>query len=127
VRGAARSEVVAIKRQPGKDMSVGGLALASNLASAGLIDEYRFYYVAILLGSGKAAFNELAKRVRLKPVEIRDFTSGTVRCDVCPTARSMGWSRLAYSSMELKQATARAEKIAAQDSMHTANRIQPGI
>jgi dihydrofolate reductase len=82
VRGDARSEVVAIKRQPGKDMSVGGLALAYNLASAGLIDEYRFYYVPILRGSGKAAFNKLAKRVRLKPVEIREFTSGTLlmRC-----------------------------------------------
>ena len=63
-------------------MGVGGLVLASALASAGLIDEYRLYYVPILLGSGKAAFSRIQHRVALKPVETRTFSSGTVllRC-----------------------------------------------
>jgi dihydrofolate reductase len=63
-------------------MSVGGLVLASTLASAGLIDEYRLYYVPIFLGSGKAAFSRIQNRVSLKPVETRTFSSGTVllRC-----------------------------------------------
>jgi dihydrofolate reductase len=59
-------------------MGVGGLALASTLASAGLIDEYRLYYVPIFLGSGKAAFSMLPGRVTVKPVETRTFSSGTV-------------------------------------------------
>jgi hypothetical protein len=52
------------------------------LASAGLIDEYRLYYVPIFLGSGKAAFSQIQNSVRLKPVETLTFSSGTVllRC-----------------------------------------------
>lgn len=82
VRGDAVAEVAKLKAQPGGPMGVGGLILASSLASAGLIDEYRLYYVPIFLGSGKAAFSRIQNRVRLKPVETRTFSSGTVllRC-----------------------------------------------
>jgi dihydrofolate reductase len=82
VRGDAVTEVARLKAQPGGPMSVGGLILASSLASAGLIDEYRLYYVPIFLGSGTAAFSRIQNRVRLKPVETRTFSSGTVllRC-----------------------------------------------
>jgi dihydrofolate reductase len=63
-------------------MGVGGRLLASALASAGLIDEYRPYYVPLFLGSGKAAFSQIQNRVRLKPIETHTFSSGTVllRC-----------------------------------------------
>ena len=82
VRGDAVAEVARLKAQPGGSMGVGGLLLASALASAGLIDEYRLYYVPILLGSGKAAFSQIQNRVRLKPIETHTFSSGTVllRC-----------------------------------------------
>ena len=82
VRGDAITEVAKLKAQPGRAMGVGGLILASSLASAGLIDEYRLYYVPVFLGSGKAAFSRIQNRVRLKPVETRTFSSGTVllRC-----------------------------------------------
>ena len=82
VRGDAVTEVAQLKAQPGRSIGVGGLTLASSLASAGLIDEYRLYYIPILLGSGKAAFSLIQNRVSLKPVETRVFSSGTVllRC-----------------------------------------------
>jgi len=82
VRGDAVTEVAKLKSQPGRSMGVGGLILASSLAFAGLIDEYRLYYVPIFLGSGKAAFSRIQNRVGLKPVETRTFSSGTVllRC-----------------------------------------------
>ena len=82
VRGDAVAEVTRLKVHAGGSMGVGGLVLASALASAGLIDEYRLYYVPIFLGSGKAAFSQIQNRVRLKPVETRIFSSGTVllRC-----------------------------------------------
>ena len=82
VRGDAVAEVARLKAQPGGPMSVGGLILASSLASAGLIDEYRLYYVPIFLGSGTAAFSRIQNRVRLKLVGTRTFSSGTVllRC-----------------------------------------------
>ena len=79
VRGDAVAEVERLKAQPGDGiMGVGGLILASALASAGLIDEYRLYYVPILLGSGKAAFSTIQNGVRLKLVETHAFSSGTV-------------------------------------------------
>jgi dihydrofolate reductase len=71
------------KPQPGGgSIGVWGLLLASALASASLIDEYRLYYVPIVLGSGKAAFSQIQNSVRLKPVETHAFSSGTVllRC-----------------------------------------------
>lgn len=82
VRGDPVAEVARLKALPGGSMGVGGLVLASALASAGLIDEYRLYYVPIFLGSGKAAFSQIQNRVSLKPVETRVFSSGTVllRC-----------------------------------------------
>src|SRR3990172_6718235 len=64
-------EVAKLKAQPGRPLGVGGLILASSLASAGLIDAYRLYYVPIFLGSGKAAFSRIQNRVNLKPVETR--------------------------------------------------------
>ncbi len=66
-------------------IGVGGLLLASALASAGLIDEYQLYYVPILLGSGKAAFSQIRNRVRLEPVETHTFSSGTVLLRCVPT------------------------------------------
>lgn len=82
IRGDAVAEVARLKADGEGAMGVGGLALASALAAAGLIDEYRLYYVPILLGSGKAAFSRIQESVRLKPVETRTFSSGTVllRC-----------------------------------------------
>lgn len=78
VRGDPVAEVASLKAEAGKNLGVGGLTLASTLASAGLIDEYRLYYVPIFLGSGKAAFSQIQHRVRLRPVETRTFSSGTV-------------------------------------------------
>jgi dihydrofolate reductase len=71
VRGDAVTEVAKLKAQPGGIIGVGGLTLASTLASAGLIDECRLYYAPIFLGSGKAAFSHIQSRVSLKPVENR--------------------------------------------------------
>lgn len=86
VRGEALAEVAALKAQAGMNIGVGGLALASSLASAGLIDEYRLYYVPILLGTGKAAFSEITQRVRLRPIETHTFSSGTVLLRCAPAS-----------------------------------------
>lgn len=86
VRGDPVAEVARLKALTGRSIGVGGLVLASTLASAGLIDEYRFYYVPILLGSGKAAFSQIQDRVTLKPVETRTFSSGTVLLRFVPAS-----------------------------------------
>ena len=87
IRGDAVAEVARLKAQPaGGSIGVGGLLLASALASAGLIDEYRLYYVPIFLGSGKAAFSQIQNSVRLKPIEARPFSSGTILLRYAPVA-----------------------------------------
>jgi dihydrofolate reductase len=82
VRGNAIDEVAELRRHSGMVMSVGGTILASALAAAGLIDEYRLYYVPILLGAGTQLFAGLDRRIKLRPIETRTFSSGTilVRC-----------------------------------------------
>jgi dihydrofolate reductase len=81
----AVAEVARLKAQPGiGTMGVGGILLASALASAGLIDEYQLYYVPIFLGSGKAAFSKIQNRIGLKPIEVRTFNSGTVLLKYAP-------------------------------------------
>jgi dihydrofolate reductase len=86
VRRSALGEVAELRRHPGLVMSVGGSRLASALAAAGLIDEYRLYYVPILLGAGKPLFAGLDRQNLLKPIETRLFSSGTflVRCKPIP-------------------------------------------
>jgi dihydrofolate reductase len=89
IRGDAVAEVARLKAQPGGgSMGVGGLLLASALASAGLIDEYRLYYVPIFLGSGTAAFSQIQNRVRLQPVETHTFSSGAVLLRCAPVTPS---------------------------------------
>jgi dihydrofolate reductase len=65
---------------------VGSLALAPELASAGLIDEYRLDCVPIFLGAIKAAISQICHRVNLRPVETRTFPSGTTRLRCVPLA-----------------------------------------
>jgi dihydrofolate reductase len=86
VKGDARAEVAKLKALPGKNMSVGGRTLASDLATAGLIYEYPLYSVPILLGSGKTAFAKLSQRVRPQPIEIHSFRSGTVLLKCTPAS-----------------------------------------
>ena len=78
VSGDAIAEVAALKQQPGQTMSIGGTQLATALADAGLIDEFRFYVMPALVGSGIPIFSRLSKHITLKPVEIRPFSSGAV-------------------------------------------------
>jgi dihydrofolate reductase len=78
VKGDAAAEVARLKAQPGGDMSVGGAALASSLADAGLIDEYRLYYAPVILGGGRPIFGDARERIQLSLVETRRFASGVV-------------------------------------------------
>jgi len=76
--GDALEEVARLKREPGKSMSVGGTALATSLARAGLIDEFRFYVMPTIVGSGTPTFAALGKHVDLTTLEVQTFTSGAV-------------------------------------------------
>ncbi len=80
VRGDLREEVLALKQQPGKDICVGSLSLASQLSEYGLIDEYRFVVHPVVAGKGPRLFDtvKLQESLRLHLLGSETFQSGVV-------------------------------------------------
>jgi dihydrofolate reductase len=52
-------ELLALKQQPGKDICIGGLSIASQLSERGLIDEYHFVVHPVVAGKGPRLFDTL--------------------------------------------------------------------
>lgn len=73
-------EVLALKQQPGKDICVGSLSVASQLSERGLIDEYRFVVHPVLAGKGPRLFetNKLQESLPLDLLDSERFSSGAV-------------------------------------------------
>jgi dihydrofolate reductase len=78
VSGDAAAEVRSLKEQPGRDLAVGGPGLASTLAQAGLIDEYRLVVYPVIVGGGKSYFPKLRREVGLRLEETRTFRGGVL-------------------------------------------------
>lgn len=78
VRDNVAEEVAELKRQPGKDLAVGGAGLASTVIKLGLVDEYRLFVSPVALGSGTPYFPALEERIKLELVETRTFGSRVV-------------------------------------------------
>lgn len=73
-------EVLALRQQPGKDIAVGSLSIASQLSERGLIDEYRFVVHPVLAGKGPRLFEtaKLQGRLWLDYIGSKTFQSGAV-------------------------------------------------
>ncbi len=78
VRDNVAEEVIRLKEQPGKDLSVGGAGLASSCMKLGLIDEYRLFVSPVVLGGGTPYFPVLDERIDLELLETRTFGSRVV-------------------------------------------------
>jgi len=80
VRTDLRDEILKLKQEPGKNISTGGVDLASQLAALGLIDEYYFVVHPIIAGEGRRLFEgiNLEEKLQLKLVESTVFKSGAV-------------------------------------------------
>ena len=80
VRISLRDEVLKLKQEPGKYILTGGVAIPSQLAELGLIDEYHFVVHPIVLGEGRRVFEgiNLQEKLKLKLVESKAFKSGSV-------------------------------------------------
>lgn len=76
-REGLREEVMKWKAEPGKLVSIGGLDVGSQVASWGLIDEYRFLVHPLIAGKGPRLF-EAGGAHALKLVETKTFRSGVV-------------------------------------------------
>ena len=77
-RGDPVAVVTRLKEQPGPDLSVGGVQLASTLMQAGLVDEYHIFFQPIILGAGRPIYPALNQSLRLKLVETHIFKTGIV-------------------------------------------------
>ena len=73
-------EVLALKQQPGKDICIGSLSIASQLSERGLIDEYRFVVHPVIAGKGPRLFDavKMKERLLLDFVGSKTFKSGVV-------------------------------------------------
>ena len=78
VQGEVGPAVRRLKEQSGEGLLVGGVALPSALADLGLIDEYEFVVQPVLAGHGPTLLAGLRERIRLEPVDRREFRSGAV-------------------------------------------------
>lgn len=77
LRSDLREEILKLKQQPGKSISIGGLNIASQVAQWGLIDEYHFVVHPIIAGKGPRLF-ESGGEHSLKLVGSKIFRSGVV-------------------------------------------------
>ncbi|TGK10670.1 dihydrofolate reductase [Leptospira selangorensis] len=59
------NEVTSLKKQPGKDIFIGSLSLATQLSEFDLIDEYRFVVHPVIAGKGPKLFDKIKLQERL--------------------------------------------------------------
>ena len=80
VRANLAEELLALRQQPGKDIAVGSLSIASQLSEHGLIDEYHFVVHPVIAGKGPRLFDtvKLQDRLLLDFIGSKPFQSGAV-------------------------------------------------
>ena len=73
-------EIRRMKQQPGKDIyAVGGATLISSLMNMDLVDEIRLLVHPVVLGGGKALFEQVNGRHALALTDVGPIASGRVR------------------------------------------------
>jgi dihydrofolate reductase len=73
----AVAHVRKLKEEPGPDLVVlGSGSIVSQLADAGLVDEFQFAIIPIALGSGRSLFETATNPVPLRLRESRSFSNG---------------------------------------------------
>jgi dihydrofolate reductase len=78
VKGDLTTEVRRMKEEPGEGMAIlGSGSIVSQLAEAGLIDEFQIVVVPIILGDGKKLF-DVGDRLNMKLRSARSFKNGNV-------------------------------------------------
>jgi dihydrofolate reductase len=78
-RGTLEQEIERLRAEPGEgDIAIGGAELAAQAAALGLIDEYLPRICPVLVGGGRPFFAQQQRRVDLKLLETRAFSSGVV-------------------------------------------------
>ncbi len=83
VRDDMVEEVIRLKQQPGKNLSIGGISAAQNLMENNLIDEYVLLVHPVIAGAGRRLFPADESfsgngRLQLKLIDTKTFKSGVV-------------------------------------------------
>lgn len=79
-RSNLREEVLKLKNEPGKNISIGGVTLPLELIALGLVDEFYFVIHPIIAGQGRRLFDEkgLKEQLNLKFIDSKILKSGCV-------------------------------------------------
>ena len=80
VRTNLRDEILKLKQEQGGNILAGGVDVPSQLMELGLIDEYRFVVLPVLVGEGRRLLEgiSLPEKLQLKLIESKIFKSGCV-------------------------------------------------
>jgi dihydrofolate reductase len=79
VKGDLAAEVRKMKEAPGNDMVIlGSGSVVSALTKAGLIDEYQFVVVPVVLGKGRTMFEGVSEKIPLRQTKSKSFDNGNV-------------------------------------------------
>jgi dihydrofolate reductase len=73
-----KTEVEALKQQPGKDIYIGSPSLIVALSNLHLIDEYQLCFHPVILGRGLPLFKNIIERTVLQYSHSKTFSSGAV-------------------------------------------------
>ena len=72
-----REDIMKLKQQPGKNISIGALNIASQVAQWNLIDEYHFVVHPVIAGKGPRLFESGGEHA-LKLISSKKFQSGAI-------------------------------------------------
>ena len=80
IRTNLAEEIIKLKQEPGRKISIGGVTLPSELIALGLVDEFYFVVHPIIAGQGRRFLDDtnLQERLNLKLVDSRILKSGCV-------------------------------------------------
>src|SRR5690606_8360511 len=80
IRDNLEEEILKLKQQPGRNISIGGVTLPAQLIELGLVDEFHFVIHPVIAGAGRRLFTEacLPEQLNLKLVTSKVLPSGSV-------------------------------------------------
>lgn len=77
LRSGLRKEILKLKQQPGKNICIGSLSIASQAAQWNLIDEYHFVVHPVIAGKGPRLFESGGKH-SLELISSKKLQSGAI-------------------------------------------------
>lgn len=78
IRDNMVDEVIRLKQEPGRNISIGGISVAQEFMRRGLIDEYWLVVQPVVCGKGRRLFDGLNGEIKLRLVDTKTFKSGVV-------------------------------------------------